>query len=210
MKPREKCIAHGPEKLTSWELIAIILWSGTKKHSVFQIAKKAAKVVAEKGEHITVSDISAIEGIGNAKATQIVSAFELAKRHYITDDVRIESVQDILSQVSQYAQKKQEYLLCLTLDGAKRLIQNHIVTIGLLDQSLAHPREIFAHAIEDRAHSIVLVHNHPSGSLEPSSADISTTARVHQVGKLVGIHVLDHIIIGKWWHFSFRQNALLS
>jgi len=210
MQPREKCIAYGPEKLASWELLATILWTWVSWNNVFQIAKKTLKIIEEKWDNITLQDLQSITGIGSVKALQILSAFELAKRYYIQDDIRLESVQDIVSQVSDYATKKQEYLLALTLDGANRLIQKRVITIGLLDQSLAHPREIFSWAIEDRASSLVLVHNHPSGKLEPSSADISTTLRVSQVGKLVGIDVLDHVIISKHGHFSFRQNALLS
>jgi len=96
------------------------------------------------------------------KATQIISAFELAKRYFLPDQVSIHSIQDVLDQVREYRDKKQEYLLCLTLDGASRLIQQRIITIGLVDQSLVHPREIFVGAIEDRSQSIIIVHNHPS------------------------------------------------
>jgi len=210
MKPREKLFRYGPKHLESWELIATILGSGTKGQTVFQIAKKASYIIAEKWDAIAFDDLLVVPWIGQVKAMQILSAFELARRHYITDDIRLDSVQDIVSQVSEYAGKKQEYLVSLTLDGANRLIQKRIVTIGLLDQSLAHPREIFSGAIEDRANSLVLVHNHPSGKLEPSSADVSTTRRVDEVAKLVGIRLLDHVIIAKNGHFSFRQNALLS
>ena len=210
MKPREKIIRFGSKKLESWELIAVILWTWIKWKSVFQIAKKAAKIIEEKQDSITLEDLWNIEGIGKIKSLQIIAAFELARRHYVKDEVIIESVWDIVSQVQEYKKKKQEYLLGLTLDGAGRLINKRVITIGLLDQSLAHPREIFSWAISDHAHSIVLVHNHPSGNPMPSSADKNVTNRISDVAKLVGIKLLDHVIISNDAYFSFRENSLLS
>lgn len=210
MKPREKLFVHGPEKLESWELIATILGAGIRWVNVFQIAKKAAKVIEEKKDSIVLKDLLWIPWIGQVKAMQIIAAFEMAKRYYISEDIRIESVSDIVSQVQEYRRKKQEYLLTLTLDGAGRLIKKRVVTIWLLDQSLAHPREIFSWAISDHANSLVLVHNHPSGNTNPSNSDMRITSRISEVANLVGIRLLDHIIIGKDSHYSFRENALLS
>jgi DNA repair protein RadC len=209
MKPREKLLRHGPSHLASWELISTILGSGIRGRNVFQISRQAAEVIEKKKEHITQEDLCAIDGIGKVKSMQIIAAFELARRHYITDEVRIESVMDIMSQVQEYRKKKQEYLLTLTLDGAGRLISKRVVTIGLLDQSLAHPREIFSGAIADHANSLVLIHNHPSGNTYPSSADTRTTKRISQVAELVGIRLLDHVIIGAKDYFSFREHSML-
>lgn len=210
MKPREKLAQYWPHKLESWELVATIIGTGTKDMSVFRIAKRVAKLIARKQDAITIEDLLTVHGVGHVKATQIISAFELARRHYAQDDVRIESSNDVMRELWEYGKKKQEYLLSLTLDGANRLIKKRVITIGLLDQSLAHPREIFSWAIEDRAHSLILAHNHPSGSTNPSSEDISTTLRVSEVGRLVGIKLLDHVIIGAGWYYSFKENALIS
>lgn len=119
-------------------------------------------MIADKQDTITLKDLLTISGIGPVKGMQIIAGFELARRHYICDDISISSSHDVLSQVAQYRSKQQEYLLTLTLDGAGKLIQKRVVTIGILDESLAHPREIFTGAIQDRAHSLILVHNHPS------------------------------------------------
>lgn len=209
MKPREKFLKHGAQRLESWELVATILWSGISGKNVFQIAKKAAKLLEDKQDTLLLEDLIKVEGIWNIKAMQLISAFELAKRHYLRDDIRIESIGDILSEVREYRRKKQEYLVSLTLDGAGRLINKRVITIGLLDRSFAHPREIFSWAISDHASSFVLVHNHPSGNPNPSNADKMTTNRIWEVANLVGIKFLDHIIITDNSHYSFRENSLL-
>ncbi len=140
---------------------------------------------------------------------QIMSAFELARRYFSEDVIYIASVQDIVQEVKEYRNRKQEYLICLTLDGANRLIQKHVITIGILNQSLVHPREVFAPAIEDRANSIVLVHNHPSGTPYPSKEDNQITMRLLEVSKIVGIHLLDHVIITQHEHYSYCHEQKL-
>lgn len=156
-----------------------------------------------------MDDLLKIKGIGKVKAIQIISAFEVAKRHFVQDSTLIESVQDVLREVTEYRNKKQEHLLCLTLDGANRLINTHLVTIGLLTQSLIHPREIFSLAIEDRANSIILVHNHPSGIAQPSNEDINITDRIREVSRLVGIQLRDHVIVTKKEYYSFSEDGLV-
>jgi len=209
MKPREKILKYGPEKLESWELVATILGSGIQWLDVFQLSKKANKVIEEQAGSITIEDLEKIKWIGKVKAIQIISAFELAKRHFIDDNIIIESIWDVLGQVSEYRNKRQEYLICITLDGASRLINKRIITIWLLNQSLVHPREVFADAIEDRAHSIILVHNHPSGTNKPSNEDIYVTKRLREVSELVWIQLRDHIIITKNDYYSFKENSLV-
>jgi DNA repair protein RadC len=207
MKPREKILQYGPEKLESWELVATILWTWIKGLNIFQLSKKANKIIEQQAGSITIADLETVKWIGKVKAIQIISAFELAKRHFIDDNILIESINDVLHQVQEYRTKKQEYLVSLTLDGANRLINKRVVTIWLLDQSLVHPREVFADAIEDRAHSIILVHNHPSGTNEPSSADVRVTKKLREVSELVWIHLRDHVIITKNNYYSFKENS---
>jgi len=209
MKPREKLQINWPRNLESWELIAVILGTGTKGQNVFQVARKASKVIASKQDRVTLDDLLTVKWIWKVKGMQIISGFELARRHYIPDEVSIQSSADVVSQVWEYRAKQQEYLLTLTLDGAGKLINKRVITIWILDESLAHPREIFTWAIADRAHSMILVHNHPSWNVRPSSADMRTTNRICEVWKLVGIQVRDHVIIWKNDHYSFRENALI-
>jgi len=209
MKPREKLSKYWAQKLEWWELVAVILWSWVKWKDVFKLSKEVNKILEEKWELIKVEDLEKIMWMGPVKAQSIISAFELAKRYFIKDSIIIKSSEDIIEQVKYYRDKKQEYLICITLDGANRLINNRVITIWLLNESLVHPREVFADAISDRANSIVLVHNHPSGTPSPSDADISITNRLKEVSELVWIQLLDHIIITKNDYFSFNENNLI-
>lgn len=209
MQPREKLLKYWPIKLESWELVATILWTWIKWVDVYKLSKIVDKVIEEKWENIKIEDLINIKWIWEKKAISIISAFELAKRHFIKDSVIIKSSSDILEQVKIYKDKKQEYLVCLTLDGANRLIDSRIITIWLLNQSLVHPREVFADAISDRANSIVLVHNHPSWSNKPSNEDIEITERLRKSADILWIKLLDHIIITKDNYFSFNENNLI-
>ncbi|MBI1862989.1 JAB domain-containing protein, partial [Candidatus Microgenomates bacterium] len=137
----------------------------------------------------------------DATATKLVALFELAGRNNITD-ITVRTPEDIVAQVPELRTAKQEHLVVLTLDGANRLIQKRIISIGTLNSSLVHPREVFADAITDRAASIVVIHNHPSGTLQPSEADTEITKRLKESGKLLGINLLDHIIITKTDYIS--------
>ena len=209
MKPRDKLSKYWAQKLEWWELVAVILWSWVKWMDVFKLSKKVNKVLESKWEHIKVEDLQEIMWMWPVKAQSIISAFELAKRYFVKESIIIKSSDDILEQVKEYRNKKQEYLICITLDGANRLISNRIITIWLLNESLVHPREVFADAIFDRANSIILVHNHPSGTSYPSDADISITNRLKEVSELVWIKLLDHLIITKNEYFSFNENNLI-
>lgn len=209
MKPREKLEKYWVWKLEWAELVATILWSGIKWIDVFKLSRQVFSVIESKKEYLEIDDLLKIKWIWKVKAMQIVSAFELAKRYFVKTDIIINHSQDILDQVWEYRNKRQEYLICITLDWANRLINKRIVTIWLLNQSLVHPREVFADAIEDRANSIVLVHNHPSWTASPSFEDKDITDRLNSVSEIVWIKLLDHIIITKDDYFSFNENWLL-
>jgi DNA replication and repair protein RadC len=135
--------------------------------------------------------------MGSAKACQIMAGFELARRYLIKNEVKITSPTDVLPLVSNLVDKKQEYFVCISLNGAGEVVGNRIITVGLVDHSLVHPREVFADAITDRAASVILVHNHPSGTLEPSNQDLVMTKQLVEAGSILGIKVLDHLIISK-------------
>jgi len=209
MKPREKILKYWAKKLEWWELVATILWSGIKWIGVFRLSKKVFNIIEEKKESIVVDDLLQIKWIGSVKAIQIISAFELANRYFIKDYISINSPLDVLKQVKEYRNKKQEYLLCLTLDWASRLLNIRVITIWLLDQSLVHPREIFVWAIEDRSHSIIVVHNHPSWNNNPSTEDINITIKLQKSSEIIWIKLRDHIIITKTSYFSFKENEML-
>ena len=133
----------------------------------------------------------------------------MARRRLFRDSIQIQKAEDVLPLVSYIADKKQEYFICITLNGANEVIGNRVVTVGLLNTNQVHPREVFVDAISDRAASVVFAHNHPSGQLKASPDDITTTNQLVDAGKILGISVLDHIIITKKGHLSFKESGLI-
>ncbi len=208
-RPREKMKRSGAKALSDLELMVVIIGNGVKGRDVFSVAKDALKILKENFSGINFEKLRKIEGIGDAKASHILASFELARRFLIKDEIKIRNAEDVAKLAEELKNKKQEYFVTITLDGANTLIRKRIVFIGTLNESLVHPREVFADAITDRAASIILVHNHPSGSLKPSSEDRQITNRLVEIGKLVGIKILDHVIISKKGYYSFNENGLL-
>jgi len=150
-----------------------------------------------------------VPGVGLAKAAQILSAFELARRHLLKDTIKITVAQDALPLVADIAAKQQEYFVCMSLNGANELIEKRIVTIGLLDKSPVHPREVFADVIADRAAAVIFAHNHPSGELQPSEADSRVHDQLTEAAKILGIRVLDHLIVTRKGYYSFQEAGLI-
>ena len=209
-RPREKLASKGPEALSDSELLAILLGSGVKGKDVFQVAHSILQKLDRDKKKIGVKALVSIEGVGFAKACQIVASFELARRRLLKESIVIQNAEDILPLISYIADKKQEYFLCISLNGANEVIENRVVTVGLLNANLVHPREVFVDAISDRAASIIIAHNHPSGVLKPSPDDIATTKQLVDAGKILGVSVLDHIIITKKGHLSFKERGLMG
>lgn len=210
-RPREKIATRGPTVLSDFELIEAIIGRGTRNIDVREISKEIVKLLGHHNFNLRYEDILEIEGIGPTKASQIVACFELGRRHFKPAGtiVKVTTPEDVLPLVAYLKEKRQEYFICLTLNGAGEVISNRIITVGLLNHSLVHPREVFAEAIADRAASILCVHNHPSGSLEPSSQDIAITAQLRDAGAIIGIQLIDHIIVSKNGHLSMRERGLL-
>ena len=208
-KPREKLKAKGAKALKNEELMAILLGSGVKGKDVRKLSKEITTLLDSNFENISLESLSQIYGLGNAKASQIVAAIELSKRYLIRTNKRILNADDIYNELKEYTTKTQEYFLTITLDGASHIINKRIVFIGTLNQSLVHPREVFADAIADRAAGIIIAHNHPSQTPTPSQADINITNRLKDVANLIGIELLDHIILTKNSYFSFNDEGYL-
>jgi len=207
-KPREKFKEKGASALKDYELLAIVLGSGTKDKDVLKLSKEIIKLFESDFENVTLDKLILIHGLGIAKALQILSAIELSKRYLIKQNQKISSAEDIYNELQEYKNKNQEHFLTITLDGANHIIEKRVVFIGTLNHSLVHPREVFADAITDRAASIIIAHNHPSGSLEASNEDILVTKRLKESGNLLGIELLDHVILSKNGYFSFRDKGI--
>jgi DNA repair protein RadC len=208
-RPREKLQERGASALTDEELVAAIIGMGTAGRDVRAIAKQVAALIRVRQKDLSLADLMEVPGMGLAKAAQILSAFELARRHLLKEVIKITRSQDVLPLVSDLVDKRQEHFLCISLNGANEVIEKRIVTIGLLNMSPVHPREVFADVLVDRAASVIFVHNHPSGDLQPSDADLRMHEQLTEAGKILGLNVLDHIIIAKKGHFSFQDAGLI-
>jgi len=210
-RPREKIAVKGVNSLTDPELIEAIIGRGVRNKDVREIARDISVLVKQSPNAVNYDALREIEGMGPTKAAQIMACFELGRRYFRKPDapIKIARPDDILPLVSEFRDKRQEYFVCLTLNGAGEVIATRTVTVGLLNHSLVHPREVFADAITDRAASIICVHNHPSGSLEPSSQDIAITRQIQEAGNLLGIQLLDHIILTKSGFSSMKERGLL-
>lgn len=208
-KPREKLIKKGANALKDYELLAILLGSGVQGKDVISLSNEIIKHFEDDFENLNLEKLLSIHGLGLAKASQILSSIELSRRYLIKQNKKITSAKDVYEELKEYHNKKQEYFLALYLDGANHLIQTKIITIGILNQSLVHPREVFSYAIEKRCASIIVAHNHPSGILEASNEDINVTKRLKESGKILGIELLDHLIITNDGFVSLKEEGVL-
>jgi DNA repair protein RadC len=208
-RPREKLCEKGAAAFTDEELVAAILGMGTAGIDVRTMARQVAALIREHREALVLDHLISVPGMGLAKSAQILSAFELARRHLLKETSKIECANDVLSLVADIASKPQEHFVCISLNGANEVIEKRIVTIGLLDKSPVHPREVFADVIADRAAAVILVHNHPSGDIQPSEADRRTHDQLSDAAKILGLRVLDNIIVTRKGYFSFQEARLL-
>ena len=208
-RPREKLLAKGAGALSDQELLAVLLGKGTPQMDVMTLAGKVARLMDEKGLDVRVADLTGFEGVGEAKATLILAAIEFARRRIKPEGIKISTPADVLPLIRHFADRKQEHFLSVTINGANEVLNVRVVSIGLVDRSPVHPREVFADVVADRASGIVVAHNHPAGGLEPSQADIETTRQIKQAGEIVGIQLLDHIIFNRSGYYSFLESGRL-
>ncbi|HMT19490.1 MAG TPA: DNA repair protein RadC [Candidatus Saccharibacteria bacterium] len=195
-RPREKIRLKGVESLSDYELLMAIIGNGNAQADVTKIALAVNKLLTEKGSELSYDDLLAVKSLGPAKAAKIIASFELWKRQFeVSERPVIDSLDKAVELLSDIRNKKQEHFVCITLDGASRLVAKRVITIGTLNASLVHPREVFADAITDRAASIIVAHNHPSGNLIASNDDILITERLDKSSRLLGISLYAHIIV---------------
>ena len=209
--PRERLVKYGPGKLGTSELLAIILRTGPKGSNVLQVAESALRKY--KGASLANADfteLKTIKGIGPVKAGELIACFELGRR--LLKDKPAElilSPREVWEALKDIRESKKEHFVAFFLDTQNREIKRELISIGTLNASLIHPREVFEPAIQHLASHIILAHNHPSGSLEPSDEDIAITKRLSDSGRLLGIEVLDHVIVTGGGYTSFKEKNLL-
>jgi DNA repair protein RadC len=204
-RPREKLLAKGAIHLSDQELLAIILGKGTQKLDVLSLSRKIVKLLDEKGIDFDVNELLKVEGIGTAKAALLAAAFEFVRRRIRPEGVKINQPADVLPLINHFADRSQEHFLCVSLNGAHEVLSLRVITIGLVNKTQVHPREVFADVIAERATAIIVAHNHPSGNLEPSDSDRRLTQQLVEAGQILGIKVLDHVIISKKGFYSFSE-----
>ena len=209
-RPSSRLRKEGEGKLNPAELLSLILWSGKKDENAIDMSNRLLK----KYSLGKLSDLSLTElekEVDKIKALKIKAMFEIFK---ITDKVKrkgfkpaIECAKDVYNYfIGELGDKKKEYLYILMLDSKNRIIKEELISVGTLDSSLVHPREVFKEAIKESAFAVMLVHNHPSGDPEPSEDDIKITKQIIEAGKILNILVLDHVIIGKDKHWNWLES----
>ncbi|HEY8500247.1 MAG TPA: DNA repair protein RadC, partial [Clostridia bacterium] len=175
-------------------------------HDVLSLSKKIVEIIDEKGLSFSVNDIINIEGIGTAKATSIVAAFEFVRRRIKPEGLKIKFPADVLPLIQHYANRKQEHFLCISINGANEVMSVRVVSIGLVNKSHVHPREVFADVLSERASAVIVAHNHPNGDLKPSKEDIHITNQLKEAANILGLDLLDHIIFSAKGYYSFVEN----
>lgn|SRR5699024_4399666 len=214
-RPRERLLQFGEAKLSNNELLAILIGSGTKNDSAIDLANRilmhfeGLKLLRE----ATIEELTAIKGIGKAKGISILAALELGKRihTYKPDDrVTIKSPSDGADYVMEEMRHlNQEHLVAMFLNTKNQIIHRQTIFIGSLNSSIVHPREIFREAVKRSAAAVICAHNHPSGDPTPSKEDIQVTRRLVEAGKIVGIELLDHLIIGSHSYVSLKEKGYM-
>jgi len=209
-RPREKLLERGPLALSDTELLAIILNTGIRGKNVMVVADKLLGFLERNKDIPPVKDLSELPGIGKSRACAVAAILELGRRRYGSIAARIKEPSDIYTLIRHFADRKQERFITLSLNGAHDVMAVRVVTIGLVNRTIVHPREVFADLIQDRASAFCVAHNHPSGHLQSSPEDDEITVRLQQSAQILGLNFLDHLIFSEtsWW--SFRQNGKLK
>lgn len=210
-RPREKLEKYGPEKLSSSELLAILLGTGTKGVNVVELSNKILKKFSgKKLADANFKELKNTFGLGKAKACEIIASFELGRR--LLEDKQsqlILSPKDVWDLLKDIRDHKKEHFVIFYLDSRNQKIQQEIISVGTLNANLVHPREVFEPAIKNLAAQVIVAHNHPSGDPEPSQDDLIVTKRLIEAGKILGIEVLDHVVISKNGYISLKEKELI-
>ncbi len=210
-RPREKLLKYGPGRLSNPELLAIVLRTGRKGESVLSVAKELLREISlDKFSSLSCTDLK-IRGIGTAKICELLASIELGKRLFLDKKVMLTqllSPEDVFENLKDIRESKKEHFIVFLLDSHNQQIHREIVSVGTINASLVHPREVFEPAVKFLAAQIILAHNHPTGNLEQSEDDLKVNKRLVEAGKIMGIEVIDHVIVSKGGFMSFKEKGL--
>lgn len=207
-RPREKLLEKGPANLSDHELLAAWLGSGRKGRGVLELSYDLLQII-DKNDRPDIQDLRSLRGLGPARIASLLAIFEFVRRRVHPRGKKINGSADAFATVSHYADRKQEHFFCMSLNGAHEVIRTRVVSIGLLNRTMVHPREVFADPITDRAAAIIVAHNHPSGDMNPSPDDHAVTERLKKAGEMLGVRLLDHIVFSDSGYFSFADEGIL-
>jgi DNA repair protein RadC len=210
MMPRERLSREGPSALSDKELIAILLNTGVKGKNVLELATDIIDFLEKRQGMPSIEEISHLTGMGFAKACVVAAMLEFGRRRWGIRGVKIGHPSDAYPLLRHYADRKQERFIGMSLNGAHEVIATRIITVGLINRTIAHPREVYADMIGDRANAAIVAHNHPSGTVTPSQEDDDLTERLHDAGKILGISLLDHLIFTESSYYSYAQDGKLK
>lgn len=203
--PRERLVLGENSSLSDEDLLSIVLGRGYPGKNVFILAEEVAQFLRSRSKMPSVDDLLVIRGLGVAKAAQIVACLELSARFILGhDDKAVHGPAELMPRLTFLKYQTQEHMVLVTLNGGNRVVGVHVVTKGLANQAPVHPREAFAPALQDRAVAVILAHNHPSGSLEPSNEDCAVTRSLCRAGRILDIPVLDHMIVSMKGYRSLK------
>jgi len=203
-RPREKLLAKGAESLSDVELLCVILGNGVPGMPVHGISQLVLRKIAIE-DSLSLDSLKGIDGLGTARISQLLAAVEFGRRIGGSVRKKLRDTSDVFDLIRHYGDRRQEHFLSITLNGANEVLHTQVVTVGLTNRTLCHPREVFVEAIKHFGTSVILAHNHPSGSLEPSNEDLELTERLRKAGLILGIEVMDHIIFTEDNYYSMRE-----
>jgi len=210
-RPREKLEKYGPERLSDSELLAILLRTGSEGVNVIELARKILRKFNGIGlAKASVGELKNTFGLGSAKACEIVACFELSRRFLQNkQSTLLLSPKDVWDELKDLRDHKKEHFVIFFLDSRNQEIKREIISVGSLNANLVHPREVFEPAVRNLAAQIIIAHNHPAGDPSPSQEDSDITKQLVDAGKLLGIDINDHVIVGKTNYFSFKEHKLI-
>jgi DNA repair protein RadC len=210
-RPREKLSEKGADALSDAELLAILLRTGYTGRSALEISRRMLRRnTLPRLLNLSLTQLADLKGVGSSRASILVACTEIARRLNRQDQSTTIKTPHDVAQVAQFLiAKKQEHLLCLYVNARNQLLAQEVVSVGTVNSSLIHPREVFAPALQHRAAGVIVVHNHPSGETLPSEEDIITTEKLVEAGNLLDIPILDHVIVGKNGWSSLKQEQLI-
>ncbi len=205
-RPRERLFRQGPSSMSDQDLLAIILNSGVRGKNVTMVARDLLEWLDRLDSVPPVEELSLLGGIGKSKACAIAAMLEFGRRRWGPAGIRIREPEDAYHAIRHYADRRQERFICLSLNGAHEIIAVRIVTVGLVNKTIVHPREVFADPLLDRASAVVVAHNHPSGQLNPSPEDDEITVRLQSAADILGVRLLDHLIFCESGFYSYLKS----